>query len=111
MAFFNSTEYGGNHLKDDFQKANHKDFELDLDVIPSSVPGSDRDGSLDEIKQPICEITDNIYDFTQCQYVDLCKLTFCKVFSPDFFIHMNPVAGNNNSNAWIQTVAMGPPLH
>ena len=110
MAFFDSTEYGGSDFKDDFQKANRQDFELDLDVIPSSVPGSDREGSLDEIKRSIFEITDSLFDFTQSQYVDLCKLTFCKVFSPDFFIHMNPVAGNNNSNAWIQTVAMGRPL-
>ena len=109
MEFFDTTEYGGTELKEAFQKANRRDFELDLEVAPlSSV--NDEDGSLDELKKSLFEITPSLFAFSQSRYVGLNKLIFCKVFSPDFFIHMNPGLGNNNQNRWLAKIAEGRPL-
>lgn len=109
MEFFDTTEYGGTELKEAFQKANRRDFELDLEVAPlSSV--NDEDGSLDELKKSLFEITPSLFAFSQSHYVGLNRLTFCKIFSPDFFIHMNPGPGNNNQNRWLAKIAGGRPL-
>ena len=87
-----------NRTQGSFQKGNRRDFELDLEVAPlSSV--NDEDGSLDELKKSLFEITPSLFAFSQSHYVGLNKLIFCKVFSPDFFIHMNPGLGNNNQIA------------
>nr|WP_288191596.1 YcaO-like family protein [uncultured Phyllobacterium sp.] len=109
MNFFDSTEYGGGELKECFQKANRSDYDLDLEVAPLFGLNGE-DGSLVELRQSLLDVSKSMFAFSQSQYMGLSKLTFCKLFSPDFFIHMNPGAGNNNQNRWLQTIARDRPL-
>jgi ribosomal protein S12 methylthiotransferase accessory factor YcaO len=109
MEFFDTTGYGGSELKEGFQNANRKDFDFELEMAPLSRV-NDEDGSPDELKKSLFDITPSLFAFSQSHYVGLNRLTFCKIFSPDFFIHMNPGPGNNNQNRWLAIIAGGRPL-
>ncbi|RZS69836.1 YcaO-like family protein [Phyllobacterium myrsinacearum] len=109
MNFFDFTEYGGSELKEGFQKANRSDYDLDLELAPLFGVNV-KDGSLVELRESLFSVSSSIFAFLQSHYMGLNKLTFCKLFSPDFFIHMNPGAGNNNRNRWLQTIAKDRPL-
>ncbi|MBW9064656.1 YcaO-like family protein [Rhizobium herbae] len=103
MEFFGSRDYGSNALKQNFQAANRPEFDLGVQKKPiefgSTLPGND----LDNLIQNIQTISENVYVYFRELNIAGAELHFCRVVSPDFFIHMSPGESNNNENAWINS--------
>jgi ribosomal protein S12 methylthiotransferase accessory factor YcaO len=102
MAFFGTQEYGSDKLKEDFKAANRPDFELGVKVRPIHV-GYESDGREGEeaLAASLLEVSSNIYIYEKDIVVSGVRMWFCRIVSPDFFVHMSPGEGNNNENRWI----------
>jgi hypothetical protein len=53
------------------------------------------------LKENILSVSSNIYVYSRAINLPGTQLHFCRIVSPDFFIHMNPGDHNNNDNKWI----------
>lgn len=99
MEFFGIHDYGSDKLKADFKSANRTDFDLGVEVGPVHV-GPELEGAT--LKDSLLSVSPNIYFYEKAIMVSGIKMWFCRIVSPDFFIHMSPGDGNNNENAWIK---------
>lgn len=101
LAFFGAKEYGSDQLRTDFVKANNSEsFELGLNVEPLSIGKSTSIG-VGELTASILEVSENVYVYEKRMEVPGVDLSFCRVVSPDFYVHMSPGRANNNDNKWI----------
>jgi ribosomal protein S12 methylthiotransferase accessory factor YcaO len=98
MEFFGMHDYGSDKLKADFRAANRPDFELGVKVAPLRIGSRTGQATLAESLQAV---SSNIYVYEKSFVVSGTKLWFCRIVSPDFFVHMSPGEGNNNQNSWI----------
>jgi len=101
MEFFGTREYGSTSLKDNFQAANRAGFELGIAVDPLNIGLDGTDRNTEALVDSILSVSRNVYSYFRSIYVAGSKLHFCRVVSPDFFIHMSPGDHNNNDNRWI----------
>ncbi|MBD9448605.1 MULTISPECIES: YcaO-like family protein [unclassified Rhizobium] len=101
MEFFNSRDYGSTSLKENFQAANKAGFELGVEVAPLEIGTSMPDRNIERLKENILSVSSNIYVYSRAINLPGTQLHFCRIVSPDFFIHMNPGDHNNNDNKWI----------
>lgn len=102
MQFFGTHEYGSDKLKEDFKAANRPGFDLDVMVRPLHLGCEylrcEREAAL---AANLLEISSNIYIYEKDIVVSGIRFRFCRIVSPDFFVHMSPGEGNNNDNKWI----------
>ena len=111
MPIFKEQDYGSDTLKEEFQKANYAGFDLGIEAIPhEEQKPSFTDGSLEEALWSLADVSPHLFIYEQPYSFGTDSGVFCKVLSPDFFIHMNPGAGNNNNNLWLKKIAQGRPL-
>lgn len=102
MEFFDENDYGSNKLKRDFKAANRPGFELGVHVAPLKVGhDSESDSAIEILQRSILSVSNNVYVYEKTVGVSGTRMWFCRVFSPDFFIHMSPGEVNNNDNRWI----------
>ncbi|UVD59543.1 YcaO-like family protein (plasmid) [Rhizobium sp. Pop5] len=101
MEFFGAREYGSTSLKDNFQAANRAGFELGVGVDPRAIGADGNDRNMETLVDSILSVSRNVYLYFRSIYVAGTKLHFCRVVSPDFFLHMSPGDHNNNDNRWI----------
>jgi ribosomal protein S12 methylthiotransferase accessory factor YcaO len=108
MSVLKEKEYGGDQLKEQFKKANSASFDLGLEVIPEDHPIGP--ASYEHALQSLTQVSPHIFFYTQPYDSGRETGFYCKIFSPDFFVHMNPGKGNNNSNKWLKKIAHGRTL-
>ncbi|UDF30739.1 UNVERIFIED_ORG: YcaO-like family protein [Roseateles sp. XES5] len=102
MEFFQMRDYGSDKLKEDFRAANRPDFELDVHVDPLRIGLDDADeAAIETLQDSLLSVSRNIYVYEKSVTVSGAKMWFCRIVSPDFFIHMSPGESNNNENRWI----------
>lgn len=100
MPFFENKDYGSDALKKNAQDANNPNFSLGLSANPITL-GDSRECNIKKLEPHLLAISENIYVYEKSVWVSGTQLWFTRIFSPDFFIHMNPGKGNNNNNKWI----------
>lgn len=100
MRFFKNRDYGSDTLKTNTQDANNPDFELGVYKQPLYI-GNQNESNRQTLISSLLEVSQNIYVYEKLVWISGIELWFTRVFSPDFFIHMNPGEGNNNNNKWI----------
>lgn len=90
MEFFGSREYGSNTLKENFQAANRPEFDLGVQKAPIEFGSNLSGNDLDNLIQNIKTISENVYVYFREINIAGAQLHFCRVVSPDFFVHMSP---------------------
>lgn len=101
MAFFGANEYGSTSLKDNFKAANYPEFDLGVGVKPINIGKENSETGVNYLVDSILSVSENVYVYFRELNIPGTKLHFCRIVSPDFFIHMSPDKHNNNNNCWI----------
>ncbi len=83
-------------------------FDLSVDVIPEDRPITK--ASHEEAIGSLAHISPHIFFYRQAYDSGMERGFYCKIFSPDFCVHMNPGEGNNNNNKWLKKIAQGRTL-